>query len=122
MDKKKCKDICRSFSFVNLNIPPRMKKFSDRKDMFHCEYISIGFFDGMKTELLSPIKNYSILSSMWLYNERLALALDGTHSFQNIFGFRHVADEEDDAKFWSYEMDCQYPLTFVTFLQMQPEE
>lgn len=116
------KNICRSFSFVNLNIPPRMKSFSDKKDLFHCNYISIGFFDGMKTELLTPFKNRSILSSMWLYNARLALALDGTHSFQNIFGFRHVADEQEDIDFWSYEMDCRYPLTFVTFLQMQPEK
>lgn len=120
MDRQK--NICRSFSFVNLNIPPRMKSFSDKKDLFHCDYISIGFFDGMKTELLPPFKNRSILSSMWLYNARLALALDGTHSFQNIFGFRHVADEQEDIDFWSYEMDCRYPLTFVTFLQMQPEK
>lgn len=115
------KDICRSFSFVNFNIPPRMKNFSDEKDLFRCNYISIGFFDGMKTELLRPFKNRSILSSMWLYNAQLALALDGTHSFQNIFGFRHVADEQEDIDFWSYDVDCRYPLTFVTFLQMQPE-
>lgn len=115
-------DICRSFSFVNLNIPPRMKSISDEKDLFHCDYITIGFFDGMKTELLSSTGTHSAFSSMWLYNERLALTLDGTHSFQNIFGFKRVDSEQDDSTFWSYETDRNYPLTFVTFLQMQAEK
>lgn len=116
------KDICRSFSFVNLNIPPHMKNVSDEKDRFHCGYISVGFFDGMRTELLPTYKDGSILPSMWLQNERLALALDGTHSFQNIFGFRYDDKKQKDEKFWSDETDCRYPLTFVTFLQMQPEK
>lgn len=115
-------DICRSFSFVNLNIPPCMKDISDQQDLFHCGYISIGFFDEMRTELLTPPQNRSILSSMWLCNERLALALDGTHSFQNIFGFRRVTSKEVDEDFWSPKTDYDYPLTFVTFLQMQPEK
>lgn len=115
-------DICRSFSFVNLNIPPSMKDFSDRNDLFRCGYISIGFFDEMRTELLEGSPDRSALSSMWLCNERLALALDGTHSFQNIFGFRSVPNEDEDKKFWAEETDRRYPLTFVTFLQMQPEK
>lgn len=110
-------DICRSFSFINLNIPPRMKASIKPADCGWREYVSVGFFDGMNTKLLAV---EDALSALWLYNEELALTLDGTYSFQNIFGFRSVESAEQDSEFWSLKTDRSYPLTFVIFLQMQP--
>lgn len=114
--------ICRSFAFINLNIPPQISPAPDSTDRFKCNYLTIGFFDGLKTELLDlSDKDQRSLSSMWYYNEKLALAMDGRHSFQNTFGFRNV-DRAEDLDFWSDETVKKYPLTFVTFLQMQPKK
>lgn len=109
--------VCRSFAFINLNIPPQINPAP-----FDCNYLTIGFFDGLKTELLDlPEGNQRSLSSMWYYNEQLALAMDGRYSFQNTFGFRDI-DRAEELYFWSDETVRKYPLTFVTFLQMQPKK
>lgn len=117
-------EIIRSFAFINYNIPPK----SDNK-RFDCNYITLGFFDGMKTKLITDDEVKSVrqkngegcalMGAMWRYNQDLALRLDGTHSFQNVFGVR-IGTRAEEQQFW--ENNTALPLTFVTLLQMKPQE
>ena len=122
-------EIFRSFAFINYNIPPQ----ADHKG-FACNYITLGFFDAMKTKLVTadeaaehekentakPQKaGCALMGAMWRYNQELALQLDGTYSFQNVFGVR-MGTREEERTFW--ENNTELPLAFVTFLQMKPQK
>lgn len=107
------KDICRAFTFINYHIP--LAKIKEKLP----DYATIGFFDGLYTETMDVKYKEENLQSFWQYILKKAVESEGKFSYQNIFGIsRDEWNDISDEDFWKRETDKEYPLTFVTFLQV----
>lgn len=106
------KEISRAITFINYHIP------LTNSDMSQIQYSTVGFFDGMLTELLDVCYEKDGLKSLWQYTLKRTAESTGQYSYQNIFGF---ADDDwytvKDDMFWNRDTDRKYPLCFVVFLQ-----
>lgn len=106
--------ICRAITLYSYHMPIR-------KSCLSAQYSTIGFFDGMSTEIIDVDYAQNDLKSLWWYTAEQTNKCDGTYSFQNIFA---MADDEwneecTDEIFWSEETDRDYPLTMVVFMQFK---
>lgn len=106
--------ICRAITLYSYHMPVR-------KSCLSAQYSTIGFFDGMSTEIIDVDYVQNDLKSLWWYTAEQTSKCDGTYSFQNIFA---MADDEwneecTDEIFWSEETDRNYPLTMVVFMQFK---
>lgn len=106
--------ICRAITLYSYHIPLR-------KSGLCAEYSTIGFFDGMTTKKIQLDYSEDDLGALWQHTLDETGKCDGTYSFQNIFGMAEEGWNTDctDEVFWSEEIDRQYPLTLVAFLQIK---
>lgn len=106
--------VCRAMTFINYHIP------LTAQGRVKPNYITLGFFDGLITNELEMNYEENDLNTLWKYNLEKTLGCEGKFSYQNIFCFS-VDDwnECTDKEFWSYNIDAEYPLTFVVFLQLK---
>lgn len=107
-------DICRAITFINYHIPPILEP-----DM-RIPYITVGFFDGMRTERLQFCYKNEELKTLWQYRINRMDEGTGQCSYQNIFCFsKDEWNGCNDNFFWEKNTNQKYPLTFVTFLQLK---
>lgn len=105
--------VCRAITFINYHIPLT----EDKGNMPH--YSTVGFFDGMFTESLTVDYEKADLKELWKYTVRTTAESQGKFSYQNIFGFSEDSwNSCTDEIFWQEKSDSDYPLLFVTFLQV----
>ena len=106
-------EICRAITFMNHHIPYR--EYAD----LHFKYITLGFFDGMDTQLLHVDYKRDGLQALWRYVLERTAQNRGLYSFQNLFCFSDDAwNNCRDSEFWEEDTDRKYPLTFVSLLQL----
>jgi len=106
-------EICRAITFINHHIPYR--EYAD----LHFKYITLGFFDGMDTQLLHVDYKRDGLQALWRYVLERTAQNSGLYSFQNLFCFSDDAwNNCRDSEFWEEDTDRKYPLTFVSLLQL----
>lgn len=106
-------EICRAITFINYHIPYR------KTDDTEFQYTTLGFFDGMETKGITVDYEKKGLFTLWQHILDKTVKNNGQYSYQNVFCF---SDDDwnycTDQKFWSEETDRDYPLTFVSFLQL----
>ncbi|MDE7212476.1 MAG: hypothetical protein K2O03_13680 [Lachnospiraceae bacterium] len=82
-------------------------------------YTTLGFFDGMDTKEISVDYEKKGLYALWQHILDRTAQSNGLYSYQNVFCF---SDDEwnccNDKDFWDKRTDEQYPLTFVSLLQL----
>ena len=110
---------CRIITFINYHIP--MAKDINSKDI---QYITMGFFDGMITEKINlhnkKQENTKEFIKLWEYELHRTSECKGKYSYQNIACFEHGKDSKySDEEIWKAKTDKKYPLTFITFLQLE---
>lgn len=106
--------VCRAFTFINYHIPPRWGKGS------RSPYTTLGYFDGLFTEALELNYARQDLKALWRYTLKRTEESTGVFSYQNIFGFGEDGwNSWSDGEFWSEKADHDYPLIFISFIQME---
>lgn len=106
--------ICRAITFINYHIPLA------KEQEIHPHYSTLGFFDGMFSEKLIVDYENGDLLSLWRYNVRKTAESRGKFSYQNIFCFSQDSwNQCTDEAFWETHENFEYPLLFVTFLQLR---
>ena len=108
------KSVCRGITLYSCHIPIRPGRVP-------AQYSTLGFFNGMSTELLQIDYTEEDLGKMWEYSMEQNRKCDGSYSFQNIFV---MAEDEwntqyTDQEIWKEQTDIDYPLTMIVFLQLQ---
>lgn len=104
--------ICRAFTFINYHIP------IIKDDKMQPQYSTIGYMDGMHTEVINVNYADENLKNLWKYVLEKTEENEGKFSYQNIFGFsKDVWNKWSDTEFWSEQTDFEFPLTIVVLLQ-----
>lgn len=106
---------CRAITFFNYHIP--MASDIKREDI---QYITMGFFDGMLTEKFALSDVDWNEKNLWKYELHRTAESEGKYSYQNVACI--VCDEKSeftDEELWMDETDFKFPLSFVTFLQLE---
>lgn len=106
--------VCRAITLYSYHIPIQAGNLT-------AQYSTLGFFDGMSTELLEIDYAKDDLRSLWEYTMELNVKCDGSYSFQNIFVMADDTWNEGytDQEIWKEETNLEYPLTIVVFLQLK---
>lgn len=110
---------CRAITLINYHIP--MAEDIKNADMnADIKYITMGFFDGMMTKKIELSEHDLNQKNLWEYELFRTAESEGKYSYQNIICFE--CDKKStytDEEMWSEETDKLFPLTFLTFLQLE---
>lgn len=107
-------EVTRAISFINYHIPYREHNES------HFKYTTMGFFDGMDTKALSVEYARDGLKVLWQYILDRTAQSNGLYSYQNVFCFSDDTwNDCRDEYFWDAKTDNEYPLAFVSLLQLR---
>ncbi len=114
--------ICRAISFVSNHVPEPVE---DEDLVVNTEYVTLGFFDGMRTKRVPLDYKNTDFMPLWEHSVRTADESQGAHSIQTVLCFGSDEwNQVSDGTFWPEEgdgndIDSEYPLCFTVFLQLK---
>ncbi|MCC8150041.1 MAG: hypothetical protein LIO96_00865 [Lachnospiraceae bacterium] len=110
------KCLCRMITFVNYHVPSTLLKGVNKPS-----YVTMGFFDGMLTEVVPLDYGRTDLKPLWKQSIRVSGQSKGAYSCQNTFCFSQDdwSSSASDSDFWDVLTDKQYPLCFIVYFQIR---